>query len=145
MLHVLVRAIVKPTEDEGRVGAAITNLFPSASVRRDGEHLVADGADLTRLRELIRNGRIPDTARGVMLSGLSDDGLRASFRVGKQAAAAGRAHFGSIRGPLGEIEVELIGSAPGEVERAIYHVAPDTTVEAELAEVPPSARPGATL
>ncbi|MFA5861650.1 MAG: RNA-binding domain-containing protein [Candidatus Thermoplasmatota archaeon] len=141
MLQIRARVIVKPTEDEARVAQALTNIFPGTVPTREGDHLVVEAADLARLRELIRNGRIPDTARGVMLGGLSEDGMRASFRLGKQAAAVGRAHFGSIRGPLGDIDVDIVGTDPGEVERAIYHAAPDTTVAAELAEVPASQRP----
>ena len=141
MLRVRARAPVRPTEDPARVRAALTNLFPGADARETPDGVEADVPDLARLRELIRSQRIPDTARGAMLAGLSEDGLRARFRLGKQAAAAGRAHFGPIREPLGEVVVELESDAPGDVERAIYHLAPDTTVEPELAEVPPSERP----
>ena len=141
MLRVRLRTPLKPTEDPARVAAAITNLFPDAQVElADGEAL-ALAHDLGRLRELVRSERIPDTARGAMLGGLSIDGARAVFRLGKQAAAAGRAHFGALGGPLGELEVTLEGDAALEVERAIYHVAPDTTVPLELAEVPPALRP----
>lgn len=76
-----------------------------------------------------------------MLSGLSGDGMSARFLLGKQAAAAGRAHFGPLRSPLGDVEVSLFGEEEFEVERAIYRVAPDTTVAPELAEVPVALRP----
>jgi len=141
MLRITARAGVKPTEDEARVAKALTLLFPGAAVARQDDALVATPGDLARLRELIRSQRIPDTARGQMLAGLSNDGLRARFTLGKQAAAVGRAHFGALRGPLGDIDVELAGDEPGEVERAIYRLAPDTTVELELSEVPPAERP----
>jgi predicted RNA binding protein with dsRBD fold (UPF0201 family) len=143
MLRILARATVSPTEDEERVRAALLSLFPGAAVRREDGALVAEPRDLERFRELVRSERIPDSARGVMLAGLAEDGLRARFHVGKQAAAAGRAHFGALREPLGSIEVALWSDVPGEVERALYHVAPDTTVPLELAEVPPSLRPKA--
>jgi uncharacterized protein len=137
------RAPLKPTEDPERVRAALLALFPTAKVREERGEMLAEGATLDRLRELIRNERIPDTARGVMLHGLSADGAYARFRVGKQAAAAGRVHFGVLRGPLGDVEVEIEGSEPGDAERAIYRCAPDTTVAPELAEVPPGERPAA--
>lgn len=140
MLRITARARVKPTEDEARVEQALLKLFPGAPVRREQDELVATPSDLARLRELVRSTRIPDTARAQMLAGLSHDGLRARFTLGKQAAAVGRAHFGALRGPLGDIIVELEGDAPHEVERAIYRVAPDTTVDAELSEVPLSER-----
>ena len=37
--------------------------------------------------------------------------------------------------PLGDVAVEVEGDAPGEVERAIYKCAPDTTVPIELSEI----------
>ena len=141
MLRIRARAPVHATEDPAKVRLALIHLFPGAEVQEGTEEVWADVPDLARLRELVRSQRIPDTARGVMLAGLSDDGLRTRFRLGKQAAAAGRAHFGPIREPLGEVVLEMTGDAPGEVERAIYRLAPDTTVEPELAEVPPSERP----
>lgn len=140
-VRVRARAPIRPTEDPEKVRQALVNLFPGARVSAGAALVEADVPDLARLRELVRSQRIPDTARGAMLSGLSDDGMTARFRLGKQAAAAGRAHFGPIREPLGEVEVEMLGDAPGEVERFIYHLAPDTTVEPEWAEVPPAERP----
>lgn len=142
-LRIHVRAPVKPTEDPERVRAAILALFPGARVEESEGEMAAVAPDLARLRELVRSERIPDTARGVMLAGLAPDGASARFLLGKQAAAAGRAHFGPLRSPLGDLEVTLFGDDEFEVERAIYHAAPDTTCEPELAEVPPALRPGA--
>lgn len=140
-LRITLRAPVKPTEDPEKVKAAIGKLFPGASLEaREGE-VVATAPSLVRLRELIRSDRIPDTARGVMLAGLSMDGASARFLLGKQAAAAGRAHFGPLRSPLGDLEVTLFGDEPYEVERVIYETAPDTTCAPEWAEVPPALRP----
>lgn len=141
MLHVRARAPLRPTEDPERVKKAIQNMFPGAVVTIREVDVVSEGGDLERLRELIRNEQIPDSARSSMLWDISDDGSRARFFLGKQAAAAGKASFGQIRGPLGDIEVELISDKPGGAERAIYHAAPDTTVPPELAEVPLAERP----
>lgn len=140
-LRIHVRATIRPTEDAEKVRKALVSLFPGAPVEIDDEEAIAVAPSLDRLRELIRSQRIPDTARGVMLAGLADDGMSARFLLGKQAAAAGRAHFGPLRSPLGDIEVTLFGEAQFEVERAIFHAAPDTTVPAELAEVPTALRP----
>lgn len=141
MLRIHVRATVKPTEDPVKVRRAVESLFPGAEVRESPGLVEAEAPSLARLKELIRSQLIQDTARGAMVAGLSDDGLRARFLLGKQAAAAGRAHFGPLRSPLGELEVVLEGTEPYEVERAIYHAAPDTTVPPELAEVPWILRP----
>jgi len=141
VLRVQVRASIKPTEDAAKVEQAVRSLFPDATVATAPDEIRGEGASLDRLRDLVRAQRIPDTARGQMLAGLAEDGLSARFLLGKQAAAVGRAHFGPLRSPLGDIEVELQGDSPGEVERAIYRCAPDTTVPVELAEIPVSQRP----
>lgn len=137
----MVRAPLRPTEDPAKVRAAIESLFPGSSVEVSESEVVASAPSLGRIRELVRSTRIPDTARGVMVAGLSADGRSARFFLGKQAAAVGRAHFGALRSPLGDIEVSLFGEADFEVERAIYELAPDTTVAPELSEVPPGLRP----
>ncbi|MEA3202026.1 MAG: uncharacterized protein QOE90_3454 [Thermoplasmata archaeon] len=144
VLRVTVRAPVRPTEDPEKVRAAILSLFPGATVREVSWGLVADAPHLDRLRELIRSTRIPDSARGAMMAGLSEDGMRAAFLLGKQAAAGGRAHFGPLRSPLGDLEVTLEGEQPDEVARAIYRIAPDTTVPEEWAEIPAHLRPSPT-
>lgn len=120
---------------------AIEKLFPGAKPEIAEAEVTAVAPSLDRLRELVRSQRIPDTARGAMLSGLSDDGRRARFLLGKQAAAAGRAHFGPLRSPLGDLEVTIFSEEEFEVERAIYRTAPDTTVAPELAEIPAALRP----
>lgn len=141
MLRVRLRAPVNPTEDVEKVRRAIAALFPDAKVQEGDGVLLAEASDLGRLRELIRSERIPDSARGQMLAGLSRDGLSARFLLGKQAAAVGRIHFGPLRSPLGDIEVRFEGDEPYEVEKTIYGIAHDTTVAPELAEVPPDLRP----
>lgn len=140
-LRIHVRAPLRPTEDPAKVALAIEKMFPGAKPEVGPDEVTAVAPDLERLRELIRSLRIPDTARGAMLSGLADDGMSARFLLGKQAAAAGRAHFGPLRSPLGDLEVTLFGDCEFEVERAIYRAAPDTTVAPELAEIPESLRP----
>lgn len=140
-LRIHVRAPLRATEDPTKVAKAIEALFPGAEVMLTEAEATAVAPSLDRLRELVRSQRIPDTARGVMLGGLAEDGASARFLLGKQAAAVGRAHFGPLRSPLGDLEVALFGDEPGEVELAIYKLAPDTTVPAELAEVPPALRP----
>ena len=140
-VRIHLRAPIRPTEDAEKVAQAIVKLFPTAKPEIAATQVTAVATDLARLRELVRSTRIPDTARGQMRAGLANDGLSARFLLGKQAAAVGRAHFGPVRSPLGDIEVTLLGDAEHEVEQAIYHVAPDTTVAPELSEVPESLRP----
>ena len=141
VLRIHVRAVVKPTEDPAKVRRAVEALFPGVEVEDREGWVYAEAKDLARLRELIRSEQIQDTVRGVMLGGLSGDGLAATFRLGKQAAAAGRLHFGPLRSPLGDLEVTLTGTEPHEVEKLLYHLAPDTTVPPEWAEIPEALRP----
>ena len=141
VLRIHVRAVVKPTEDPAKVRRAVEAMFPGAQVEDREGWVYAEAKDLVRLKELVRSEQIQDTARGVMLGGLTDDGLQTTFRLGKQAAAAGRLHFGPLRSPLGDLEVTLTGTEPHEVEKTVYHVAPDTTVPPEWAEVPEALRP----
>jgi predicted RNA binding protein with dsRBD fold (UPF0201 family) len=141
VLRIHVRAVVKPTEDPAKVRRALVALFPGAEVEDREGWLYAEAKDLARLKELIRSEQIQDTARGVMLAGLLADGMGTTFRLGKQAAAAGRLHFGPLRSPLGDVEVTITGTGTHEVERLLYHLAPDTCVAPEWAEVPDHLRP----
>lgn len=140
-LRIHVRAPIRSTEDPEKVRVAITEMFPGAQVEMTPTQASAIAPSFARLKELIRAYRIPDTARGQMLMGLAPGGLRSTFLLGKQAAAVGRAHFGSLRSPLGDIEVSILGDEESEVERFIYETAPDTTCAPELAEIPPALRP----
>lgn len=140
-LRIHLRAPLRPTEDPEKIVRALTSLFPGATTEVHQDAVTGVAPHLDRIRELVRSQRIPDTARGAMLAGLAPDGSSARFALGKQAAAAGRAHFGALRSPLGDVEVTLFGDAEFEVERAIYHTAPDTTVAPELAEIPVALRP----
>lgn len=140
-LRIHILAAIRPTEDPAKVRGAIEKLFPGATIDVEADAVRAVASNMDRIRELVRSQRIPDTARGQMLAGLSGDGLSARFLLGKQAAAVGRAHFGPLRSPLGDLEVSIFGDDEHEVERFIYRLAPDTTCEPELAEIPPALRP----
>lgn len=139
MLTVRVRAPVKATEVPERVAEAVANLFPEADLELRDHEVVAEAPDLEGLREAVRRHQIPDTAREVMLAGRG--GPRTSFALGKQAAYAGRPHFGAGHSPLGDLEVTVEADDAEALLRAIYETAPDTTVEPELGIVPPRYRP----
>jgi len=102
---------VFPTESVEKVQRAVENLFPGLSYRVVEEggarYLLATGEGMECLQTLhrrLRELRILDAARGVMLSSLR--GNRLSFRLNKQAAFAGYVNF-SEESPLGSIEVEV--------------------------------------
>lgn len=124
MVEAIVRAPVQPTESPARVGAAVRNVFPGASLEERPWGLEGPAGDLGRLGELIRAQRIPDTARGVLLRG--QEGSSARFALNKQAAAVGRLNFAAREGPLGDIQVEVRTDSAEELGALIDHLAPDT-------------------
>ncbi len=110
-MQVLIRARIYPTESIDKVRAAVENLFPGLEyeVEERGEerYLLARGASrecLEKLHLRLREQRILDAARGVMMSSLQ--GNRVRFHLNKQAAFAGYVNF-SEESPLGAIEVEI--------------------------------------
>lgn len=124
MVEALLRAPVQPTESAERVAAAVRKLFPGATVTSDAWGVQGRAQDTGRLGPLIREQRIPDTARGVLLRG--QDGPRTRFLVSKQAAAAGKLNFASRQGPLGDIEVVLEAEDAKAMTDLIDQLAPDT-------------------
>jgi predicted RNA binding protein with dsRBD fold (UPF0201 family) len=145
LLRIELRALVRPTEDAGRVEAAIRNLFPDAALAlrprngREEREWTGTSPDAVGLRNRVRDQRIPDTARSVLLRGKM--GASARFHLGKQAAFMGKASFGAQPGALGEIEVTLTASDERELLYAIYDLAFDTTVPEDLARIPREYRP----
>lgn len=104
MVLVRVEAPCRPTEDPGKVRAALLQLFPDLRIEREGATIAGTSGSLERLRELIRTQRIRDTARGQLLAGREGD--RSAVVLSKQAAAVGRVNFGA-GSPLGDIRVEI--------------------------------------
>lgn len=107
--RVRVEAEVRPTEDEGKVRAAISNLTGKADLIRieSGRkvRLVQEGDEslLYQFRAILRRDRILDAARKVISRG--QDGSFFVFHVNKQVASAGHVSFCAPEGesPLGPI------------------------------------------
>jgi predicted RNA binding protein with dsRBD fold (UPF0201 family) len=83
---------------------ALLNLFPDLHFEQEGGIVVGTTRRLDRLRELIRNQKIRDTARGQFLGGRDGDRTRVS--LSKQAAYMGLVNF-ATPSPLGAITVEI--------------------------------------
>ena len=83
---------------------ALLNLFPDLAIEREDEVVVGSTASLETLRELIRNQKIRDTARGQFLAGRRGDRTRVD--LSKQAAFMGVVNF-AAGAPLGDIVVEI--------------------------------------
>ncbi len=109
---------------------ALLNLFPDLAFDQEGERLAGTTGSLAHLRELIRDQRIRDTARGQFLAGR--EGRRTRVSLGKQAAYMGLVNFAGLS-PLGAIEVEI---EDDDLDAVIDDVA-ESTLERK---VTPSAR-----
>jgi len=115
-----------PTEDAERVRRCLLNIFPEAVLEEDEGTIWARTDDLSRFKEIIRNHRILDSTRAVMLRGMTVDGI--TFQMNKQAAFVGKISFVEGNAPLGHIEVTIKGDA---LEALIDGVAP-RTIDGEI-------------
>lgn len=125
---VKVTAIARwyPTEDVERVSRCLLNIFPQAVIEEGEGNVTAATGDLSWFKELIRNHRILDSTRAVMLRGMAEDGIR--LHLNKQAAFVGKISFAEGNAPLGHIEVIISGDG---LEALIDDVAP-RTVDGEI-------------
>ncbi len=122
MPRVRVEASCQATESVAKVEAALRNLFPDLVIVRADDRVVGTTSRLEHLRELVRNQKIRDTARGQLLAGRRGD--RTTVRLSKQAASAGVVNF-AIGSPLGDILVEI---EDADLTSVIDYVA-ESTVE----------------
>jgi len=121
MVEVRAIASLFPTEDEDLVRRCLLNLFPDSKISLTDGGMEAVSDDLSRFKEIIRNHRILDSTRSVMLRGLSEG--RIDFQLNKQAALQGKVSFAEGRPPLGPIEVRIMTDDP---QALIDDVAPRT-------------------
>ncbi len=134
MPRVRVEAPCRPTESLAKVKAALLHLFPDLRFEREDDLVVGVTDRLDRLRELIRNQRIRDTARGQLLAGRNASRTRIS--LSKQAAYMGRVNF-AAPSPLGAVVIEI---EDPDLTAVIDDVAESTTEP----RVTPSGRTGGT-
>lgn len=92
------------TEDREKVVRAVVNVFPDLMVRLENGTLKGEGSSIDRLKELLAQQRIRNTARKVFIRSLV--GNRCAFELNKQAAFMNRVSFGE-RSPLGNISVSI--------------------------------------
>ncbi|MFA5944277.1 MAG: RNA-binding domain-containing protein [Candidatus Thermoplasmatota archaeon] len=129
MVRVTVATPIRPTEDATKVEAALHRFFPDADVQRAPDGLKATTSDLLPFRSRVWELFIIDTVRGQLLHGMAADGLSLSFRLSKQAAAAGKVSFPPTPHPLGDLEVR-IEVEPGDpwpaLEPLVWWICPET-------------------
>ncbi|HYR81225.1 MAG TPA: RNA-binding domain-containing protein [Thermoplasmata archaeon] len=120
MHRVRVETPIHPTENPDKVMTALRSLFPDLRVESREGRIIGTTENLDRLRELIRNQRIRDTARRQLLAGRRGD--RTAVSLSKQAAFVGVVNF-AVSSPLGDITVEIESD---DLEAAIDYVAEST-------------------
>ncbi len=134
---VAVSALVYPTELEEKVRTAVTNLFPIELHTEDfGIPRLSGEGDIESLRLLyryLREERILDTARHVLMSGIS--GNTAQFRLNKQVAFVGKVNFPAGEESLGSIYVEITAENREELFKTIDWLAPQTVEGKPVEEI----------
>ncbi len=120
-IEVSIYSLIRNTERVDLVVSAIENIFPGLTMDIREDRIEAyNGIDsLKTFHTLLREQKILDTARSVMLDGLLGDIVQ--FRLNKQAALMGKVNFPPEEEPLGSIHVQIIGG-----ERIIDWLSPRT-------------------
>ncbi len=136
-VKVAVSALVYPTELEERVKKAITNLFPIKLHTEDFGILRLSGeGDIESLRPLhrrLREERILDTARHILMSGISGDTLQ--FSLNKQVAFVGKVNFPAGEEGLGSVCIEITSEDRGDLLKIIDWLAPRTVEGKPVEEI----------
>ena len=120
MVAVRLSARCHKTEDRSKIVAAMTLLFPDATVEGD-DPVVASSHSIARFGELLQQQRIRDAARSVMRKGIRGNSTR--FELNKQVAVVGKVSFSQESHPLGDIEVII---EDPDIDKVIDSVAPRT-------------------
>jgi predicted RNA binding protein with dsRBD fold (UPF0201 family) len=130
MIELTFSAPVMPTERPEKVASALENLFPGIELVASENRIEGRGGaeNLSTLRRLLREQRILDTARSVMLQGPIGDAVQ--FRLNKQAATVSRINFPPEEEPLGSIHVQIRGP-----ETLIDWIAPRTSEGKPIEEI----------
>jgi predicted RNA binding protein with dsRBD fold (UPF0201 family) len=98
---------------------AILSIFPDAELE-EGDVIRGRALSLDRFAELLREQRIRDSAREVLLGSIQ--GNRMVFQVNKQAAFVGKVSF-SAHSSLGDITVTVEAD---DIRRVVDEVAPSS-------------------
>ncbi|HII06434.1 MAG TPA: hypothetical protein HA349_03710, partial [Methanotrichaceae archaeon] len=109
MIELSASVSVRPTESPEKVAGALEMLFPGLELASSENRIEGRGGAefLSTFHRLLREQRILDTARSVMLHGEVGDSIQ--FRLNKQAATVGKVSFPPEEEPLGSIHVQIQG------------------------------------
>jgi uncharacterized protein len=125
MTLITARASIYPTEEKEKVLATLLNIFPGSEVEETPDQLIARTSSGERLREIILETHIRDTARSIMRSGRQDG--RIIFQLNKQVALMNKISFIDHPVALGSIDVEIIDE---DLDKVLDYLA-ESTVEAK--------------
>ena len=108
-IEVAICSAVRPTERVEKVVSAIEKIFPGLimDIRADRIEAYNGPESLKTLHKLLREQRILDTARKVLLRGMV--GSSTSFQISKQAALMDAVSFPPEEEALGSLHVQISG------------------------------------
>ena len=108
-IEVAICSAVRPTERVEKVVLAIEKIFPGLimDIRADRIEAYNGPESLKTLHRLLREQRILDTARKVLLRGMVSSST--SFQISKQAALMGAVSFPPEEEALGSLHVQISG------------------------------------
>ncbi len=136
-ITVRISALVYPTEIQGKVKTAITNIFSVELALQDFgvPRLYGEGGleTLQKLHLLLREERILDTARHVLLAGI--EGNTTQFRLSKQVAFVGKVNFPAGEEGLGSVYVEISAGNDEDLLKIIDWLAPKTAEGKPIMEI----------
>ncbi|MCL2359567.1 MAG: hypothetical protein LBH74_06040 [Nitrososphaerota archaeon] len=121
-VDVLVETDINPTENEEKVRIAINNVLGGATFTvkpaQRGSILTAHAKSqdsLTKLRNLVRNDRIRDATRKLLLKKIRTDTI--NFYLNKQVAYAGHVSFSeeTAESPLGPLRFTIKTDNPQQL------------------------------
>ena len=121
MVTISVSCPVFPSEDPERVKRAVLNIFPDAELNVSDNGITANPADMDHFAGRIREQRILDSTRSVMMKGRR--GERFVIDLNKQAAYAGKISFTEAKTILGTIRVT---AEADDITAFIETIAPNT-------------------
>lgn len=134
---VRISALVYPTEIEEKVRYAVRNLVPvELTLRNFGIPLLYGEGNLESLRklhDLLREFRILDTARHILMEGI--EGNTIQFRLNKQVAFMGKVNFPAGEESLGSINIEILSDNEKELMKIIDWLAPRTVEGKPIMEI----------
>jgi len=105
MRTIRISCPVFPSEDPERVRLAVLNIFPDAELNIEENTITAEVPGMEHFGEQIRRQRILDTARSVLIKGIT--GKESTLHMNKQAAYAGKISFVDEKTVLGTIKVTV--------------------------------------